>query len=48
MLNYLRYFFGPYNIKDVSESWVGAEKSWVEVYGAEWRCIELDEGGCTV
>ena len=45
--NYVRYF-GFYNIESVSESWVEAEMSWVEVDGAGWKWMELGGGGCTV
>ena len=33
----LREYFGSNIVKGVAESWVGAEISWLEVDGAEWR-----------
>ena len=37
MPNYVQYF--GYKVEDVAESWVEAEKRWVEVDGAGWRWV---------
>ena len=42
--NYVQYF-GSNNVEGVSESWVEAEISWMEVNGAGWRWMEIGEGG---
>ena len=36
-------YFGTNIVERVAESWVGAEISWVEVDGGEWRlkCAKL-------
>ena len=57
MPNYVQYF-GSNIVEGVTESWVEAEMSWLEVSGAErrwmelsgagWRWMELGGGGCTV
>ena len=57
MPNYVQYF-GSNIVEGVTESWVEAEMSWVEVSGAGrrwmelsgagWRWMELGGGGCTV
>ena len=44
LLNYMRYF-GSNNIEGVTESWVEAEMSWVEMDGAGWRWMKLGGGG---
>ena len=36
LFNYMLYF-GSNNIEGVTESWVEAEMSWVEMDGAAWR-----------
>ena len=38
-------YFVSNNIEGVSESWVEAEMSWVEVDGVGWRSMELGGAG---
>ena len=38
LFNYMLYF-GSNNIEGVTESWVEAEMSWVEMDGAAWRWV---------
>ena len=41
-------YFGSSIVEGVTEIWVEAEMSWVEVDGAGWRWMELGGAGCTV
>ena len=38
-------YFGSNIVEDVSESWVEADMSWVEVDRAGWSWVKMDGGG---